>query len=325
MKAVLVNEFGGPEVLVFKEVNNPNPVSNQVLIEVAAASVNFADITARQGLYHNVGKPPFIPGLDVAGTIVAVGENVQHLKVGQRVVAFPDAGSYAEFTIAREVLTYPIPDSVDFETAAAFPTVSITSYNLLANVARIQKGESVLIHAAAGGIGTTATQLAKILGAGTVIGTVSSDEKAKAALDAGADHVINYMNDNYAEKVNELTDGKGVDVILNSVAGDIFEQDLACLATFGRLAIFGHSAGKAGTVKSSDLHGSCRSVLGYSMGTNRKYRPEGLRESVKAVLNYVDEGKLKMVISKSFALEEAAAAHQWIESRKSTGKVLLKP
>jgi NADPH2:quinone reductase len=325
MKAVFVNELGGPEVLEYKQVDDPTPNSNQVLIQVAAASVNFADTMARKGLYHGAGKPPFIPGLDVTGTIVAVGENIQNLKVGQRVVAFPDTGSYAEQTLAREVLTYPIPDSIDFETAAAFPTVSITSYNLLAKVARVDKGETVLIHAAAGGIGTTATQLAKILGAGTVIGTVGSDEKAKYALDAGADYVINYQEENYVDKVKEITGGKGVDVILNSVAGDTIEKDLDCLATFGRLVTFGHSSGQAGTVKSSDLHSSCRSVLGYSMGTNRKYRPEVLRESVNAVIRFVAEGQLKMVISKQFPLEEAAAAHQWIENRKSFGKVILKP
>ncbi|HZG73274.1 MAG TPA: alcohol dehydrogenase catalytic domain-containing protein, partial [Chondromyces sp.] len=165
MKAVLVTRFGSPEGLKYKEVPKPAPAPNQVLIRVAATSVNFADIMSRYGKYHNGAQPPFIPGLDAAGTIESIGSKVKNLRVGQRVIAFPKNGSYAEYIVADEALTFPIPDALSFDTAAACPIVSFTSHKLLADVARLEKGETVLIHAAAGGIGTTAIQLAKLLGA----------------------------------------------------------------------------------------------------------------------------------------------------------------
>ena len=190
MKAIIISEFGGPEVLKMQEVDTPVISENQVLIRVIATSVNFADIQTRRGLYHAGGKPPLVPGLDVAGVIENVGANISKFAVGQRVIAFPKNGSYAEFVVADEGLTYVLPDTVDYITAAASPVVAVTAYKLLADVGRLQLGESVLIHAASGGVGTTAIQLAKILGAGLVIGIVGSAGKKSAALEAGADQVI---------------------------------------------------------------------------------------------------------------------------------------
>lgn len=324
MKAVVVTEFGGPEVLEYREVEKPSLRSKQVLIRVAATAVNFADIKARYGKYHGTGQPPFVPGLDAAGIVEAVGSEVQHLKVGDRVIAFPKNGSYAEYIVADEDLTFAIPDSVDFETAAACPTVSFTSYKLLADVARLQPGETVLIHAAAGGIGTTAIQLAKILGAGRVIGTVGNENKIAAALEAGADHVICYETEDFAATVNELTDGEGADVILDSISGGVAEKSLDCLAYYGRLVNFGNAAGgMVGQVKTTDLHSSCRSVLGFSLGTTRDKRPYLLQDTANQVLPYLADGRLQMKIGACFSIEEAAKAHELVESRKSTGKVLL--
>jgi NADPH2:quinone reductase len=321
MKAVFVTRLGGPEVLEYMEVEKPVPAPNQVLIRVAATSVNFADIKSRYGNYHNAGQPPFIPGLDVAGTIEAVGSEVNGLKVGQRVIAFPKNGSYAEYVAVDQALTFPIPDALDFDTAAACPIVSFTSYKLLADVARLEKGETVLIHAAAGGVGTTAIQLAKLLGAGMVIGAVGSLEKAGAAEDAGADHTISY--EGLVEKVNQLTNGQGADVILDSLAGAIAEQSLSCLAPYGRLVNFGNASGSAGQFATKDLHSSCRSVLGFSLGTTRNKRPHLLQSAADVVLPYLAEGRLRMKISRKFALSEAGEAQAWVESRKSTGKVIL--
>ena len=323
MNAVVVTEFGSPEVLKYMTVDIPSMGANQVLIRVQATSVNFADIKSRYGRYHGATNPPFIPGLDAAGIIEAVGSDVLHLKPGQRVIAFPSMGSYAEYIVADESLTFVLPDNVDFDTAAACPIVSFTSYKLLADVARLSVGETVLIHAAAGGIGTTAIQLAKILGAGCVIGTVGNEAKIATALEAGADHVICYEEVDFAEKVNELTGGRGADVILDSGSGWVSEKSLECLATFGRLAHFGNSSGEVGQFKTKDLHASCRSVLGFSLGTTRKERPHLLRDAADRVLGYLAEDRLKMKIGKRFALREAADAHRWVESRKSTGKVLL--
>ena len=212
MKAVVVTEFGKPEVLKVVDMEVPSINSKQVLIKVEKASVNFADVKARYGK-KGKGKFPFIPGLDVAGTIEAVGADVQQFQVGQRVVAFPVGGSYAEYVVANDNLTFQIPDSLAFDVAAACPTVSFLSYKLLADLARIEKGETVLIHSAAGGVGTTAIQMAKILGAGKIIGTVGSEQKVAYAVYAGADHVICYEKENFSEKVNELTDGIGANII----------------------------------------------------------------------------------------------------------------
>ncbi|WCK54722.1 NADPH:quinone oxidoreductase family protein [Aneurinibacillus sp. Ricciae_BoGa-3] len=323
MKAVLVTDFGGPEVLKYMDVNTPSPGSNQVLIRVAATSVNFADIKSRHGNYHGTGQPPFIPGLDVAGVIEKIGSGVKHLKVGQRVIAFPKNGSYSEYVAADENLTFAIPDNVDFDTAAACPIVSFTAYKLLADVARLQAGETVLIHAAAGGVGTTAIQLAKLLGAGQVIGTVGSQNKAAAALEAGADHVLCYSQDDFSDKVNQLTDGEGADVILDSIAGSVSEKSLHCLAIYGRLVNFGNASGEAAQYHSNDLHSSCRSVLGFSLGTTRNRRPYLLQDAAVQVLNFIADERLRIKVGRRFPLEEAAQAQHWVESRQSVGKVLL--
>lgn len=325
MKAIQVTQFGGPEVLKMVDIERPEPGPGQVRIKVAATSVNFADIMARQGRYHNAGNPPFIPGLDVTGTIDAIGPNTEGWQPGQRVIAFPPNGSYAEYVIADAVTTYPIPDTVSVEQAAAFPTVGVTSFELLSKVVKLQQGETVVIHAAAGGIGTTAVQFAKLLGAGLVIGTVSNSEKIAVAKEAGADVVINYVDDHFSDRVLEVTDGRGADVILDSVAGPIFSQSLACLARFGRIAVFGSSSGAPGHIETFDLHGSCRSVIGYSMGTTRRYRPEALKPSIETALSYLANGDLKMRVTASYSFDEVTAAQNLVESRLSTGKVLLFP
>ncbi|NRR02220.1 NADPH:quinone oxidoreductase family protein [Brevibacillus sp. RS1.1] len=322
MKAILVTELGGPETMKYAEVEMPTMSSTQVLIRVEMTSVNFADIKSRYGK-KGAAKLPFIPGLDATGVIEQVGAEVQSLKVGQRVIAFPANGSYAEYIVAEECLTFALPDQISTETAAACPVVSFTSYQLLAKVARIAKGETVLIHAAAGGIGTTAIQLAKLLGAGRVIGTVGNEAKAEIALSVGADHVICNDREDFVESVRALTDGAGADVILDSISGTVSERSLECLAWYGRLVHFGNASGEIGQIKTIDLHASCRSVLGFSFGTTRKLRPHFLQDTAKQVLDYLANGQLDIKIGKHFALEEAASAHALVESRASTGKVLL--
>ncbi|CAM4182654.1 Zinc-binding dehydrogenase [Bacillus manliponensis] len=196
MKAIVVTAFGGPEVMVYTDVPMPKIEAHQVLIRVVATSVNFADIKSRYGKKGNM-KLPYIPGIDVTGVVEQVGSAVTHIQVGQRVIAFPSGGSYAEYVTADEHLTFVLPGEIDFVTAAACPIVSFTSYNLLANIARLQRGETVLIHAAAGGVGTTAIQLARLLGASKIIGTVGSEEKKQIALEAGADDVICYKDEDF--------------------------------------------------------------------------------------------------------------------------------
>ncbi len=322
MKAVMVSRFGGPEVLEYREVEKPTLQANQVMIKVAATSVNFADIKARRGSSGN-NQEPFVPGLDCAGTIVEVGEDVTDFRIGERVIAFPTDGSYAEYVVADTILTYKLPDSINFETAAACPIVSFTSYKLLTDVGRLTPGESVLIYAAAGGIGTTAIQLAKILGASNVIGTVSSNEKVDVVLQAGADYVINTSKEDFVESVLKVTDGRGVDVILDSIAGKATEKGLNCLAWYGRLVQFGNASGEIASIQTKDLHKTCRSVLGFSLGTTRKRRPHLLMETAKKVLGYLENEELKIIIGHKFPLKDAKLAHEIVEGRKSKGKVLL--
>lgn len=322
MKAVMVTQFGSPKGMRVMDVEVPSIQPKQVLIRVEKTSVNYADIKSRYG-QKGSGQLPFIPGLDAAGVVERVGAEVQLFHIGQRVIAFPAQGSYAEYIAADEGLTYALPDGIGFDVAAACPVVSFLSYKLLADVARLTKGETVLVHAAAGGVGTTAIQLAKLLGAGKVIGTVGNRNKEEIALEAGADHVICYEEDDFASSVNELTNGLGADVILDSISGRVSERSMDCLASYGRLIHFGNSSGAVGSFQTKDLHASCRSVLGFSLGTTRSKRPYLLRDTADKVLPYLADGRLKMNIGRRFPLEEAAQAHEWVESRQSTGKVLL--
>lgn len=323
MKAIIVTDFGSTEVMKYQDVALPVMNANQVLICVKATSVNYADIKARYGNYRATSLP-FIPGIDAAGIVEAVGSDVMELKVGQRVIAFPKNGSYSEYIVADENLTFVIPDNLDFTTAAACPIVSFTSHKLLKDVARLVEGETVLIHAAAGGVGTTAIQIAKILGASLVIGTVGNRSKFEVALEAGADHVFSYEEDDFVKQVNQLTNGKGVDVILDSVSGPISEASLNCLAMYGRLITFGNSSDKIAKFKTNQLHASCRSIMGFSLGTTRNNRPELLQSTAKEVLAFLADNRLKIHIGKTFPLREAAQAQHLVESRQSTGKVLLK-
>ncbi|WP_419886411.1 quinone oxidoreductase family protein [Paenibacillus sp. B-A-8] len=322
MKAVIVDKFGSIENMKYADVEMPSINSNQILIRVQTTSVNFADIKARLG-NKGQGKLPFILGLEASGIIEKIGNDVKSFYIGQRVLAFPHHGSYAEYVVADENLTFAIPDGIPFEIAGACGIVSFLSYKLLADIAKLQKGENILIHSASGGVGTTAIQIAKALGANNIIGTVGNEEKIPMALNAGADHTICYANGEFAEKVNELTDGKGVDIILDSVGGDITAQSLKCLAPMGRLVIFGNSSGRYGHVQTNDLHASCRSVLGFSLGTIRKERPEILKDTAVQIFRLLENGQLDIKISARFPLSEASLAHQFVENRNSTGKVLL--
>ncbi|MDQ0268348.1 quinone oxidoreductase family protein [Cytobacillus purgationiresistens] len=322
MKAIMVYEHGTADVLSYIDTDIPQITETQVLIKVMKSSVNYADIKTRMG-NKDKGNFPFVPGLDTAGVVVRIGKKVTRLKEGDKVIAFPASGSYAEYAAAEEILTYHLPEHLSFTEAAACPTVSFLSYHLLSQIARMDKGETVLIHSAAGGVGSTAVQLAKILGAGKVIGTVGHESKKEIALKAGADYVISRENDEFHEIVNDLTDGKGVNIILDSLAGTTTSDSLLCLAHYGRLIQFGNSSGFAGTIKTSDLHASCRSVLGFSLGTTRKQRPALLLPTAEKVLNLLVEEKLQIQIGEQFSLKEARKAHQLMESRMSTGKILL--
>ena len=323
MKGILVKEFGGPEVMAYEDLDDPRPQADQVLIRVHRTGVNYADVKARTNVHHIKRPLPFIPGLDTTGTVEAIGSGVENLKIGQRVVAFPQGGSYCELALAHELLTFPIPDAIDDDTAAAFPVVAGTSYAMLTRIAGLQAGQGMLLHSAGGGVGTTALQIAGHLGAEPIIATVGSDAKKEMLAELGADAVVNYNSENYVDKTLALTDGQGVDVVLNPLAGKLLERDLDCLAPFGRLVCFGNASGEPASFQSNQLQGSCRSVQGFSFGTLRRTRPEKVLGIMQAVITLLAAGKLRMVMGRRFPLSEAAEAHRYLESRRSTGKILL--
>ncbi|QBD79521.1 NADPH:quinone reductase [Ktedonosporobacter rubrisoli] len=329
MKASVVTEFGGPEVLQVREVPTPEPGPGQVAIRVAYAGVNYAETMARRGGLHG-GLPPFVPGLEVAGSIHALGAGVEGLRIGQPVAAFTASGGYAEIALAQAVCTFPLDESgasIDLAIAAGFPTIVPTAYDLLVRVARLQQGEAVLIHAAAGGVGSIAGQFARRLGAGLIIGTVSSPKKAAYAQPFGYDHVI--LRDSFQERTRELTHGRGVDIVLEAIGEPVRSQSLSILAPFGRLVIFGNANDEQGKRHSLPLNPGAvlnenKAIMGYSLGTLSQTAPHLLAVTARQTLAMVASSQIKIDITRIFPLEQAGEAHRLLESRETTGKLLLR-
>jgi len=323
MKAIRVNETGGPEVLHLEEIETPTPQAGEILIKVEAAGINYADLAQRQGAYLTRTRTPTTPGFEFAGTVAALGSGISAPAVGARVVAFGDGG-YAEYALAQAATTIPIPPNLDFIHAAAFPVQGITAYQLLRESARIQPGESVLIHAAAGGVGTLAVQLARLMGAGAIIGTASNAGKLELARRLGADVAINYTEENWAEQVNNATGGKGVDIILEMVGGKVAEQNLQCLAPFGRMVIYGAASGQIAQFSGIQLMYKNQAIIGYWL-TSQLNRPDHITLAVMELMQYLISGKLEIVVGQTFPLAQAAEAHRAIAERKTMGKVVLLP
>ncbi|HEV7235371.1 MAG TPA: NADPH:quinone oxidoreductase family protein [Ktedonobacteraceae bacterium] len=321
MKAIRINETGGPEVMHMEEIETPTPQEGQVLIKVAAAGINFADLAQRQGAYLTRTRTPTTLGFEFAGTVAALGLGVHSPAVGTRVVAFGDGG-YAEYAIAPATSTIPIPQSLDFTHAAAVPVQGITAYQLLHESAHMQSGESVLVHAAAGGVGTLAVQLAKLMGAATVIGTASNSSKLELVTRLGADAAINYTEADWAEQVKKATGGKGPDIILEMVGGKIAEQSLQCLAPYGRMVIYGAASGQAAQFTGIQLMYKNQAIIGYWL-TSQLSRTDHIARAMMEVMQYLATGKLEIIVGQTFPLNEAAAAHQAIADRKTMGKVVL--
>jgi NADPH:quinone reductase len=324
MKAVQLEKFGGPEVLEIVEIDRPVPTGREVLIEIKAIGVNYADTARREGQYVVKTPLPFIPGAEIAGVVTDVGEKVTNAKPGMRVVTLIESGGYSEFALADERSLIPIPEQLDFQNAAALPLQGLSAYHVLKTMGRLEKGETVLVHAAAGGVGTLSVQLAKLFGAGKIIATASSPEKLELARKMGADVLINYTESNWVEQVLEATGGKGVDVALEMVGGEVFNNTLKCLATFGRLVVFGAASGEKSRMYPSSLMARNQSVIGFFLPQIMR-KPELLQRSLVELLTYLGEGKLKLTIGGVFPLEEAANVHVLLQSRKTTGKLLLEP
>ncbi|MFG2135165.1 zinc-binding alcohol dehydrogenase family protein [Streptomyces sp. NPDC048751] len=322
MRAVEFQEYGAPEVLKIVQTDTPEPGPGQVTVDAVYAGVNFADLKARSEGYR-VESLPFRPGLEVSGRIRAVGDGVEGLHPGQEVAALVNSGAYAEVVVAETATVFPLPQGVDLRTAATLPAVLPTAHALLHEVGRLRAGESVLVHGAAGGIGTVAGQLARAAGAGAVYGVVSSTSKADHALKHGYDEV--FTTDTFPDDVRRATDGKGVDLILDPVGGGTLRRGLDVLAVFGRLVSFGNASGEGPwQVGQPELYAQGRSVGGFSILALAQSAPETLRALAERAFRTVADGTVHLPVTAEFPLAEAAEAHRLMGGRRSTGKLLLR-
>jgi len=321
MRAVVVSEFGAPEVMRVQELPEPQPGPGEVTIDVAYAGVNFAEAKARSVGYR-VAALPFVPGLEVSGLVRAVGEGVTGLQTGQPVSATLDGGGYAEVVTASAARTFTLPDGLGLRAAAALPTVLLTAYGLVHDAGRLRSQETVLIHGAAGGVGTVLGQVARLAGAAKVYGVVSQPAKAVYAKDFGYDEV--FVGDDWDRQLDAATGGRGVDLALDPVGGGTWQRSLAALARYGRLVSFGNAGGSAPwSAGAAELQGRALSVSAFSILALASEDPRRLRELATASFDLAAAWDVRLPVTAEFPLERAADAHRLIESRNSTGKLLL--
>jgi NADPH2:quinone reductase len=319
MRAIQVSTTGGPEVLELVELPVPKPAAGQVLVKIEAAGVNFIDTYLREGRY--VVALPFVPGQEAAGTVVALGEGVSGFKEGDRVAWNGTRGTYAEFACAPAAELLKVPDAMSFEQAAAVLLQGMTAHYLAHDTHAIQAGETVLIHAGAGGVGLLLTQMAKRLGA-RVLTTVSTAQKAELSRGAGADKVVLYMTDSFVEEVKRQTDGDGLPVVYDSVGRTTFEDSLKCLRRRGLLALYGASSGAVPAMDPIRLMAGSLYLTRPTLKDYVQTRDE-LERRAADVFGWVASGELKVRIGARYKLEDAAQAHVDLAGRKTTGKVLL--
>jgi NADPH2:quinone reductase len=324
VRAAVITRFGGPEVLEVREVPEPEPGPGEVSIEVAYAGVNYVEAMVRRGEYRPA-DPPFVLGEEVSGWVRAVGDEVEDLRPGQPVAALTLNGGYAEVAVAPAAMTHPLDGlgAVDLATAAGMPVVVPTAYAIFAEAARLREGEAVLIHAAAGGLGTVAAQTARALGAGLVLGTVGSKGKAAYAEAFGYDRV--FVRDGFAEATRGATEGRGADVILDSIGGAVRAESFEALAPFGRLVVIGNASGADEDlpVTGADLRGHNASAVGFSISALAEQFPGRLREVSREAFGLVGSGAVRLDVTDVVALERVAEVHRRIEDRSTTGKLLL--
>jgi len=315
MRAIQMSEYGGPEVLEVVELPVPEAGDGEVLVRVTRAGLNFADTHRRTGSYLAKDELPLVPGSEVAG----VREDT-----GERVVALCGAGGYAEYATAPAALTFPIPDDVDDPTALALLLQGLTAWHLYRTCGRVAAGESVVVHAAAGGVGSLAVQLGKPLGAGRVIATASTGAKRTLALELGADVAIDGAAEGLTNRLVEANLGQPVDVVFELAGGEVFDRSLAALAPFGRLVTYGIASKESNSVRSGDLMRRSHSVVGFWL-MHCIGRPTMIDEALADLFARVAAGELRVVAGPAYPLAEAARAQRDLAARRTTGKVTLDP
>jgi NADPH2:quinone reductase len=320
MKAIRITQNGDASVLQVQSLPQPKPGNGEALVRLKAAGLNFIDIYMRTGRYPR--ELPYTPGLEASGIVEEIGSGVTEVKVGDRVAYTGNIGSYAEYNVVKASHLIPLPKEFSFEQGAAFPLQGMTAHYLVHEYYKIKPQDRVLVHAAAGGVGLLLVQWLNHIGA-TVIGTVSTEEKAKIAREGGADHIIFYTKQDFVEEAKKITGGKGVDYIIDGVGKSTFAKDLEAVRQRGWICIFGSSSGPADPIVPNSLQAKSITLSGGSLVDYLNTREEILRRA-RDVLNGVREGWLKLRIDHVFSLDQAAEAQRMLEGRKTTGKVILK-
>lgn len=324
MRAVVCREWGGPEKLGVENVPSPVLRDGAARIKVHAAGVNFADLLLISGQYQEKPAFPFTPGAEAAGVVIEVGAGVTSLKVGDRVMALTGLGAFADEAVVDAQRVMPIPAAMEFSTAAAFPVAYGTSHGALDWRAHLQLGEWLLVTGAAGGVGLTAVEVGKAMGA-RVIACAGSAEKLAIAQQHGADHLIDYSREDIRERVKAITGGRGADVIYDPVGGDAFDAGLRSIAWGGRIIIIGFAAGRVSQIPANIVLVKNIDVIGFYWGSYQSHKPDLLRGSFTQLFRWFQEGKLRPHVSHSLSLDHAAQALSLLQQRRSTGKVVLIP
>jgi NADPH2:quinone reductase len=322
MRAVLCKEWGGPEKLVVEDVPSPSIKEGTVRIAVKAAGINFADLLLISGHYQEKPAFPFTPGMEASGTVSEVGAGVSSLKAGDRVMALTGTGAYAEEIVTDARRVYKIPDKMDFNSAAGFPVTYGTSHGSFDWRAHLKPGEVLLVFGAAGGVGLTAVEIGKAMGA-TVIACANGPAKLAIAEQHGADHLIDYGREDIRERVKSITGGRGADVVYDPVGGDAFDASLRSIAWGGRVIVIGFASGRIPQAPANILLVKNIDVIGFYWGSYQLRKPELLRDSYARLFHWYEEGKLKPHVSHQFDLNDVGAAMELLRQRKSTGKVVL--
>ena len=322
MKALLCKAFGPAKSLVLEETASPQIKINEILLNVHAAGVNFPDTLIIEGKYQFKPPFPFSPGGEAAGVIAGVGEKVKHLKVGDRVMALTGWGSFAEQVAVPAYNALPMPQTMDFNIAAAFSMTYGTSMHALKQRANLQPGETLLVLGASGGVGLAAVEIGKALGA-TVIAAASSAEKLEVAKKAGADQLINYADTNLKDEIKRLTNGKGVDVIYDPVGGDLFDQAIRSIAWNGRLLVVGFASGRIPELPTNLALLKGAAVIGVFWGAFAQRQPEDNAANFQQLFAWFEEGKLKPLVSQVYPLEQAGEAIDSLGERRAVGKVVV--
>ncbi len=321
MKAMVCRAWGPIDSLEMAELPEPVAGAGELVIEVEATAANYADAIMVAGNYQTKPPFPFSPGLETAGTVAEIGPGVTRFSPGDRVMAILANGGMAERALATEAECFPIPDDMDFVEAGAFPVSYLSSDVAIRWQGRLAEGESMLVLGAAGGVGITACEIGKAMGARVLAGA-STAEKLAAAADHGADDLINYAEENLKERVMALTDGRGVDVVFDPVGGELFDPALSCLAWGGRILLVGFVGGIP-KIPANRLLVKHRSAMGSALRYFRWYAPEKLEKSAAELMHWYGEGKLKPLVSETYPLEECAAAIRRLTERQALGKVVV--